>query len=214
MRMYSDKHIEWRPGRIYIPAWQFSGLDYEATTATDIKSIDSQAANTTSMGEVSTFGITGLTMTTATDRVNHLMQMPYDLDPQKNIYLSTYWCANTTSTSEAVTWLVTYLPLQANVTTLAAATTALDTVIGSDTHPVATAYTLAQSPEGIIKGGTIAPSTDAIIWRVEMGTETLTGSAIFLGLCIRYSPRRLRGNDGMGHEAKAPAAVIGSNYSS
>ena len=211
-RHYSDRAFEWRPGYIYIPAVNFSGLDYETTTATDMKSVDGQAANTTSVGEVSTFGITGVTMTTGTDRLNHLMKLPWDLDPGKNIYISCDWCANTTSTSEAVTWLVTYRAMQANVTALAAATTALDKVIGSDAHPAATAYTYAQSPEGILKGGTLSRATDGIIWRVEMNTEDLSGSVIFLGLNIRYSPRRLRGPDGMAAEAKAPTARMGSQY--
>lgn len=211
-RHYSDRGFEWRPGYIYIPAVNFSGLDYETTTATDLKSVDGQAANTTSVGEVSTFGITGVTMTTGTDRLNHLMKLPYDLDPSKNIYVSCDWCANTTSTSEAVTWLVTYKTLQANVTALSAATTALDKVIGSDTHPVATAFTYAESPEGVIKAGTISRATDGIIWRVEMNTETLTGSVIFLGLNIRYSPRKLRGQDGMAAEAKRSTARAGSQY--
>jgi len=208
----SDRAFSWRPGHIYIPAASFSGLDYETTSATDIKSIDSQAANTTSIGEVSTFGITGLTMTTATDRVNHLMKLPFDMDRQKHIYISCDWAANTTSTSEAVTWLVTYKVLQANVTTLAAAGTALDKVIGSDPHPVATAYTYCQSPEGVIKAGTLTPAVDGVIWRVEMNTEDLSGSVIFLGLNIRYSPRKLRSNDGMAAEAKAPTARMGSQY--
>lgn len=211
-RFYSDKQFEWRPGYIYIPAVNFSGIDYETTSATDLKSVDGQGANTTSVGEVSTFGITGVTMTTATDRLNHLMKLPWDLDPKKNIYISCDWCANTTSTSEAVTWLVTYRAMQANVTALAAAATALDTDIASDAHPVATAYTYAQSPEGIIKAGTLTPATDGIIWRVEMNTENLSGSVIFLGLNVRYSPRRMRGPDGMAREAKAPTARTGSQY--
>lgn len=211
-RHYSDKAFEWRPGYLYIPAVSFSGLDYETTSATDLKSVDGQAANTTSVGEVSTFGITGVTMTTATDRLNHLLKLPWDLDPKKNIYISCDWCANTTSTSEAVTWLVTYKALTKNVTTLAAATTALDSVIGSDPHPVATAYTYCESPAGIIKGGTLTPVTDGMIVRVEMNTEDLSGSVIFLGLNIWYSPRRLRGPDGMAADAKAPINRMGSQY--
>ena len=210
-RHYSDKGFEWRPGRLYIPAWQFSGLDYEATTATDIKSMGTGAANDTSIIEINTSGVTALNMTANANSVETFLMMPWDLDIQKNIYFRVWWTANNTSGS--VTWDVLYKTYVADSTVLgtAPAATALTTAIGSDAM-AAVAFTVMRSPEGILSGGTLGDNVEALqLGVVRTSVATIT-TASFLGLELRYSPRRLRGPDGMAREAKSPIFIAAKQY--
>ena len=101
-RIYSDKGLEWRPGRIFIPAWNFAGLDYEITTATDIKSMGTGAANDTSVIEINTSGVTAVNMTANLNSLETFLMMPGDLDIQMNIYFRGWWTA--INTSGSVTW--------------------------------------------------------------------------------------------------------------
>ena len=210
-RYYSDKCFEWRPGRLYIPAWQFAGLDYEITTATDIKSMGTGAANDTSIVEINTSGITALNMTANANSVETMLMMPEDLDLQKNIYFRVWWTANNTSGS--VTWDVLYKSFVADTTVLgtAPAATVLTTAIGSDAMAAA-AFTVMRSPEGILAGGTLAENVEALqLGVVRTSVATIT-TASFLGLELRYSPRRLRGPDGMAKEAKSPIYIAAKQY--
>lgn len=211
-RYYSDKAFEWRPGRIYIPAWQFAGLDYEVTTATDIKSMGTGAANDTSIIEINTSGVTALNMTANLNSVETFLMMPGDLDIQKNIYFRVWWTAN--NTSGTVTWDVLYKSFVADTTVLgtAVSATALTTAIGADTM-AGVAFTMMRSPEGILGGGTLADNVEALqLGVVRTSVATIT-TASFLGLEIRYSPRRMRGPDGMAREAKSPIFIASKQYS-
>lgn len=205
-----DSLMWWRPGRIYIPAWQFSGLDYEITTATDIKSMGTGAANDTAIAEINTSGVTGLTMGANANSVEHFMAVPYDMDLSRPIHFSAVWTANNTSGS--VTWAVLYKAFVANSTVLgsAPAATALSSAIPLD--PMAgVAFTVMVTDEGRIYGGTLADNVEYLqIGVVRSAAVTIT-SAIFLGLNIRYTPRRLM-YDPMTLEAKAPTYIASSKY--
>lgn len=202
-----DKEILWRPGRIYIPAWQFTGLDYEATTATDIKSIGTGAANDTGLVEINTSGITGLSMGANANSVETLLQIP-DWDKAFNIYFRVWWTAN--NTSGTCTWDVLYKKFVADTTVLGSAVsaTALTTAIGADTM-AGVAYTLMRSPEGVLAGGTLDDNVEVIqLGVVRTGVTTIT-TPYFVGLDIRYTPKRLQGQGSL-IPAK-PALYIGSN---
>ena len=69
MKFNNDRQFVWRPDGVVIPFQCFAGLDYEATTANDIKSIGAGAANDTSVIEIGTSGVTGLKMTAAGNSV-------------------------------------------------------------------------------------------------------------------------------------------------
>ena len=210
-RIYSDKPFEWRPKRIYIPAWQFAGLDYETTTTTDIKSAGVGAGNDMAVTEINTSNITAINMGANADTVEHLLAVPGDMDFNKNIYFRVYWTANNTSGS--VTWDVLYKTFVANSTVLgtAGATTALDTAIGAHTM-AGVAFTMMQSPEGVLKFGTLSNSVEMLQLAVKRTSVATITTASFIGLEIRYSPRRLRGPDGMARESKAPAFIAGTQY--
>lgn len=210
-RHYSDKGFEWRPGRIYIPAWSFAGLDYEVTTATDIKSMGTGAANDTSIIEINTSGVTAINMTANANSVETFIMIPFDLDIQKNIYFRVWWTANNTSGS--VTWDVLYKPYIPDTTVLgtAVSATALTTAIGADTM-AGVAFTMMRSPEGILGAGVLPETTEALQLGVVRTTVATITTASFLGLEIRYSPRRLRGPDGMAREAKSPTSIASKHY--
>ena len=117
-----DTSFMWRPKRIYIPAWQFSGLDYETTTATDVKSIGAGSGNDMTIGEVNSSNITGLFMGANGDTVEHLMAVPGDMDLKYPIYFRVWWTANNTSGS--VLWKVFYKTHIANSTVIGTGTAA------------------------------------------------------------------------------------------
>ena len=211
-RCFSDKGFEWRPGRLYIPAWSFAGLDYEITTAVDIKSMSTGAANDTAIVEINTSGITAMNFTANLNALDTLIMLPFDMDIQKNIYFRIWWTANNTSGS--VTWDVLYKSFIPGTTVLgtAVSATALTTAIGAQTM-AATAFTVMRTPEGILGAGTLLETCEALQLGVVRTTAATITTASFLGLELRYSPRRLRGPDGMAREAKNPVAIAAKQYS-
>lgn len=186
-----DTSFVWRPKRIYIPAWQFAGLDYETTTATDIKSIGVGSGNDMAITEVNSSNITGIAMANAADTVEHLMAVPGDMDFRYPIYFRTWWTANNTSGS--VLWKVFYKAHIANSTVVGTGTaaTALDKVIASNTM-AGVAYTLMCSAEGYIQGDKLGDSVEMLQLSVEADTLTTITTALFLGLEIRYTPRMMK----------------------
>ena len=210
--MYSDKSFEWRPGRIYIPAWNFAGLDYEVTTVIDIKSMSTGAANDTAIVEINTSGITALNFTANLNALDTFLMLPFDMDIQKPIYFRVWWTANNVAGS--VTWDVLYKSFIPGTTVLgtAVSATVLTTAIGAQTM-AATAFTVMRTPEGILGAGTLLETCEALQLGVVRSTAATITTASFLGLELRYSPRRMRGPDGMAREAKNPVAIASKQYS-
>lgn len=202
-----DKEMLWRPGRIWIPAWQFGGLDYETTTTTDIKSIGVGTGNDLAIAEVNTGNVTGIAFGANADTVETLLLMP-DLDKSQNIFFKVWWTANNTSGS--VTWDVLYKTYVADSTTVgsAAATTALDVAIGADSM-AGVAYTMMRSPAGVLKGGTLADNVEMLQLSVKRTAATTVTSALFMGLEIYFTPKRLWGVGSL--IPSKSAQYIGSN---
>lgn len=224
-RMKHDAQIVWRPGRVWLPAVQFTGMSVGA--------INEGGAGNYAYGqkwegahtgapitkEISTFGVNGILMEAAADEVNTYMPVPDDIDLSKRIYVRVHWTSGSTDVTDTVTWKVWYKPLIFNTTAIAAigntGGTALDQVIAADDVPVATAYAWCVTEEGYLDAGKLPETTEALLWSVEMDAfdAGLAEDKFFLGLEIRYSPRRMWGPDGMLHEAKAPVYIAGKNYS-
>jgi hypothetical protein len=203
----------WRPGRIYIPVWQFSGLDYEATGAADIKSAGTGTPSATNLivTEINTSGVTAVNMTTAANSINHLMEVPADMDLAQPLYVSVYWTANNTSGS--VDWNLAYKPIIPGTTVLGSAEAA--TAFSSDpgAHTMAgVAFTIMRTPEAKLNGGALAETTEMIQLAVIMNALVTITTVSLIGIAVRYTPRRLWGPDGMGHEAKAPTFIAGKTY--
>lgn len=207
MRLYSDYGVEWRPGRIYIPVPAFTGIIGAAGV--------SVGANTGAavQQEISTFGIVSILMDTAGDVIDHNMQLPHDVDINKHIYFRVHWTSGSSTTADTIDWKVFYKAIVPDSTTIAAASTALDTVIAQDT--VIGAYTWQTTAWGVLKGGTLAVNVEALMLQVEMDAFAagLTEDKFPLGLEMMYSPKRLRGVDGMSHEAKSPTSMLANSYS-
>jgi hypothetical protein len=205
-RVYSDKGFEWRPGRIYIPGGSFSGLI--GTAGVDTGS--STGALVTK--EISTFGLVAPLFEADGDVLDHVMQLPYDMDLNKDIRFRIHWTSGSATTADTMNWKVFYLPLVPNSTTIAAATSALTTAIAQDT--VVGAYTYQTTEYGLLAGGTISALAEAVTLQVELDTFAvgLTEDKFLLGLEIVYSPKRLRGPDGMARNAELPLSLLDSRY--
>lgn len=210
-RLRHDSMVVWRPGRIYIPAANFSGLDYETTTATDIKSMGTGAANDTALIEINTSGVTAINLGANLNSVEHFFAVPPDMDLAQPVYFSVVWTANNTSGS--ATMAVTYKPYIKDTTVLGSAVsaTALSTLIPLK-NMAGVAFTVMVTDEGKLNGGALPETTEYLQLGVVRTTVATITTVSFLGLNIRYTPRRFWGPDGMGHEAKAPTYIAGKSY--
>lgn len=214
-----DKEILWRPGRIYYPAMFFTGMSVSAINeggaANDAYGVNWEGSHTGApiSKEISTFGINGILLDTATDTVQHDAAIPYDLDPRHPVYMRVVWTSGSTDVTDTVGWVVKYKQLVPNVTALATAATALDSTIAAMDVPVATAYALCKTGWGRINGGTITDTAEHWVLYVEMNTfdAGLAEDKFFLGLEVAYTPRRLQGVDGMQMPSKFPAYALSKN---
>jgi hypothetical protein len=217
-RYYSDKCFEWRPGQLYIPVMSFTGL---TTIAINEGGAGNYAAGATFAGtgagapitkEISTFGMNGVLMDTDGDVLDHYLRLPWDVDLKRDIKFRVHWTSGSATTADTIDWKVFYLGLVPNSTTIAAATTALDTVIAQDT--VVGAYADQVTEWGILKGDTLGQNVEALTIQVEMDTFAvgLTEDKFLLGLEMAYTPKRMRGPDGMAHPATYPTTALGSLY--
>jgi len=205
-RYYSDKCFEWRPGRLYIPVSTFTGWLGAAGV--------SVGANTGApvQQEVSTFGVVGCLMDTAGDVLDHHLVLPGDVDLKRDIRFRVHWTSGSATTADTIDWKVFYRSIIPDTTTIAAAATVLDTVIAQDT--VIGAYTWQRTAYGILKGGTMGQTVESVMLQVELDAFAagLTEDKFLLGLEMVYTPKRLRGPDGMSHPATLPTAALGSLY--
>lgn len=202
----TDTPFIWRPGRLYIPAMSFTGLIGAAGV--------SVGANTGACvtQEISTFGMVAPMMDTAGDVLDHNTQLPYDVDLKKDIRFRVHWTSGSSDTADTILWKVFYLGIVPDSTTIAAASNALTTVIATDT--VLGAYTYQTTAWGVLKGGTLGQTVEALTLQVEMDAFAagLSEDKFLLGLEIAYSPKRLRGPNGMTRDAMLPTTMLGNLY--
>ena len=208
-KLKRDEDFWWRPGRVYVPAWQFSGLIYSATVAINIRSVKTTATANDFIQGINSTGVTGLTFTVNADAVEHAMLLPYDIDLSYPIYFRVH-CSGASGTSGSILWRVKYNAYVLNSTAMATPATALDFAIPSLTVPNPTT-TWATSAEGRIYGGKIATNAEVLHLSVDSQTLTTITSIAMLGLEMRYTPQRLYYGS-MIQEAKAPAFVASDNY--
>jgi hypothetical protein len=199
----SDKELLWRPAHRFIPVSAFTGL---------IGTAGVRAGTGTGAPveqEISTLGINAVLMDTAADELNHLEMLPDDFDTKKNMYVRVHFTTASATAADTITWLVRYLQIVPNVTTLISAATATNTLIAQMTV-TGTALSYQVSPWGVINGGVISEKAEMIQWEVEMDEFAvgLTEDKFLLGLEIMYTPKRLQGPDGMLRPAKATAAML------
>lgn len=209
-----DSNFMWRPGRVYVPVWQFSGLAYEATGAAGVKSVGAGTPSATNLKltEIGSTGLVGLVLETAGNSVMHSMVLPFDYDRSFPMYLRVHWSSGSTDTADTITWLVQYTPIVLNTTAIIDPATALDSTIAQDTVPVATANIWCATEWGRINANKFDDNVEAMTFEVEMDAFAvgLSEAKHLLGLELRYTPKRLLYGDGMAVEAK-PATYMLSN---
>lgn len=205
-RYFSDKCFEWRPGRLYIPVSTFTGWIGAAGVSVGA------GAGAPVQQEISTFGVVACLMDTAADVLDHCLRLPGDVDLKRDIKFRVDWTSGSATTADTIDWKVFYRAIVPDTTTIAAAATALDTVIAQDL--VIGAYTWQRTAYGILKGGTLGQTVEALMLQVELDAFAagLTEDKFLLGLEMTYTPKRLRGPDGMAHPATYPTTALGSQY--
>jgi hypothetical protein len=126
------------------------------------------------------------------------------------MYVRVHFTTASATAADTISWLVRFLAITPNVTTLISAATATSTLITSMTV-TGTAYSYQVSPWGVINGGTFTEKNELVQWEVEMDTFAvgLTEDKLLLGLEYMYTPKRLQGPDGMLRPAKAPLSMLG-----
>ena len=148
----------------------------------------------------------------AGDVIDTNLALPYDVDLNQDIRFRVHWTSGSATTADTITWKVFYRGIVPDTTTIAAAATALDTVIAQDT--VAGAYIWQATSWGVLKGGTLAHNVEKLMLQVKLDAFAArrTENIFPLGLEMAYSPKRLRGPDGMKHGAKLPNTMLGNAY--
>lgn len=201
-RVYSDKSFEWRPARIYVPVSEFTGLIGAAGVSAGT------GAGAPVQKEISTFAMVGVLMDTAGDALDHNLLLPYDVDRDKDILFRVHFTTGSSTTADTIAWKVFYLPIVPGTTTIKTADVALDTVIASGT--VVGAYTYQVTDWGVLAGGTLAHNVEVLAVQAELDAFAvgLDEDKFLLGLEMVYTPRRLRGPDGMARNAKLPSYML------
>lgn len=148
------------------------------------------------LSEISTFGLAGLLMNTASYDVAHLMQIPPHWDRNFPIRVRVVWTsAAASSGAKRVTWKVMTKTLAFGTTVLAAAATVLSTLIVEQT-PSGTAYILEATNKGVIDKTTLTATMTHLAFLVEL--QALTSFADdkwLIGVEFEYTPRFGRGRN-------------------
>ena len=149
--------------------------------------------------EISTLGMVGLLLDTAGDMVNMLTVVPHDLNVLHPIGVRVVYQTGSATAADTIEWIVLYDAITEG-TALAVGTTALDTVIGTETV-TGVAQAMEVSSRGVIDGGTLAETVPGnavsfFSWNIEMNAFAagLTEDKIFLGLSVDYVPKRYQGS--------------------
>lgn len=218
--LQTDRHVKWRPGRLYLPAVVFTGMSVGAINEGGAASFaygqkwESSHTSAPFSKEISTFGLNGLLMGTDGMMVNTHTALPADLDVSKNIYCRLIWTCGSTDVADTVVWKVLYRELIPEVTALAVPATAFDKVIPTDNVPSATAYTMNRTEWAVINGRTLSERAEGIAFNVEMDLKAvgLTEDLFLVGLEMLYTPKRLMRGDGMAIEAPRASSMLSSMY--
>jgi hypothetical protein len=191
--MIRDKNVEWLEKRVFLPWSAFSGITrvvsvVDASADPALRSLISATAKAVEVGTAT--GVGGLAIGAQNDGVVGYWVF-YDLDIRKQVRFRAHFTA--TADSGTVTWQVHYTPVQAGVTALGAPATALNTPIPAFTGLVATDNVWYVSDFGVINRNTLAATTEALLLRVRCTDATPVTGLTFLGLEVRYTPRKMAG---------------------
>jgi len=171
--------------RLFFPT--VPSVNVPSLGAGDTQVLAGQGTGDPIVAEVSTFGFTAMQMQLDGDDFHWLIDTPCNLDTSAPVKVSVVWSTDSVTATESGLWKVLY-NVQAFGSALAAAATALDTVIVDDLC-VGVAYALQKTEAGIINPGKLDPSKMIHIL-AELDTSTglnPAADAVFLhGIMIEY----------------------------
>ncbi|MFA9408741.1 MAG: LamG domain-containing protein [Candidatus Dadabacteria bacterium] len=139
-------------------------------------------------GDINTTGTLGHSMQAAGGELSTCGYVPFEcyggIDINKDLYAQVIWCCIDGTTSQGVTWKVTYDADAIEAGVLTAPATALDTVIVEDNEHE-TPYVIQKTAKGVINAGTLTDG-NPIAWRVEADiVDTATDPGCwFIGLLL------------------------------
>ena len=181
--------------RIFIPYTEW-GIISVATASNVSNAVETILISAKTAGvivsEVSTFGFTGLQMSTDADTVDHIWFPDYEMDYAGAINFRVHYTTASTTAADTVNWILLYGAIsgvESTVEALAVAATALDTTIASDTVATTTALVPRRSEWGTINAGTLTEG-DIITLNLEMDASAASEEILFLGLDIEYVTRK------------------------
>ena len=195
--MIKDKNVAWLEKKVYIPAWMFQTFRTIGPSggATDLGGIDGTDVGAPVMTEIGASGITGLEIGAAGDMVATVWD-PYEVDIRKALRFRVVWTQTSVTATDTIDWILTYLAINAAETTaLVTPVTALTTPIPLGDASSGVAARVQWSDFGQVAGNTLVNTTELLAFRVEadaIGTFS-ANEPLFLGLEIRYTPRRCQG---------------------
>jgi hypothetical protein len=194
--MIRDFNIEWLEQRVYIPAWNFQTFAIVGPSggATDLGGANGAGAGAPVMTEIGATGITGGEIGANGDMFSTLW-CPSDVDITKQIRARVWWTQTSTTTTDTIDWIVTYTPIIAETTVLVDPVTALSTAITLADASSGVAARVQATAFGVLNRNTLADTVDLLALRVEadaIGTFS-ANEPLFLGLELRYTPRRTAG---------------------
>lgn len=152
------------------------------------------ANGTPRLSPVSTLAMTGLLLTTAADGIEFCGMIPFDCDVTKPIGVRAWWTSEAAAVGDrTITFAATYKTFAADAA-LAAADTALNTVIAAQA-PKGTSKALQQGNRGIINANTITTAKRFWSWKVLMSAfdAAFVERKYLLGVEIDYLPYYLAG---------------------
>lgn len=185
--MIRDFNIEWLEKRVWLPV---AGLML-AEGITGPQALQTWVSATSKTRQVGTSAVTALATTAQNDGGSMAMLAPYDLDINHKIRFRVHFTQ--TADTGTVTWALTYKPIIAGTSTIAAPATALDVVIPAYTTALATDDVWLVTDFGEIARKTLLDTTDGLLLKL-ICTDAIPNAALaLLGLEMRYTPRRTAG---------------------
>jgi len=183
-----DANIQWLEKRVWLPAQAFQTYITGAGVA----------AGDPLFTEIGTSGITAGSVAAAADAWAHAWMTPYDLDIRKQMRFRVWWAQTSVTATDSISWVVTYQAVIEESTVIVSPATVLSTAIPLLDLSSGTAAQFQATGFGVINGAVLPDTTVFLNLNVaapDIGTFS-ADEAKFVGLEVRYTPRRTFGAAG------------------
>jgi hypothetical protein len=161
------------------------------TGVTGVQPPASVGAGAPVFAEISTFGISGVTMT-AGDVVAHMMAIPGHWDKDHPSRIRVVYSTASTTAADKHDWIVLYTGITPEVTELIAPATALDTAIALDDLDSGTAHTIQASAWGVWNAGTLTAANEFLSFSVELDATDAAEVISLYGVQLEFTPKMTR----------------------